>query len=156
MTDAILVALILGPAAITYLLKSDAALGFLTLCLGFVLSTSVIGDLKQLLSQADLSVTESTLALILLVVPLVVTLLLVHSGKRRGIKLWLQLLVALAAGGLLALSVGPILSGSSQFDVSQSGFWGTLVNLQSVIIGAGAFLSLTLIWFNHGRKSKKH
>src|SRR3989338_5344846 len=102
MADVVLVALVLSPALITFLLKSNAALGFLTLCTGFVLSTSVIGDLKQLLSEINLSVTQSTLGLILLVVPLTVTLLLTRGSAKRGLKFWMQIVAALLTGGLLA------------------------------------------------------
>jgi cytochrome bd-type quinol oxidase subunit 2 len=158
MTDISLAVLIFGPLAITFLLKSNAALSFLALCVGFVLSISVIGDLSQLLSQANLSVTDSTLAAILIVAPLVITLLLTRRTNTRGIKFWLQLTVALCAGGLLALSLGPVLNTSGQFDITNSRFWGDLQKIQSEIIGAGALLSLLLIWFKSLRKkgSKKH
>lgn len=157
MADVVLIAIILGPALITFLLKSNAALGFLTLCTGFVLSTSVIGDLKQLLSEINLSVTQSTLGLILLIVSLAVTLLVTRGSAKRGIKFWLQMVTALLTGGLLALSIGPILASSSSTDITDSQFWKQLQNIQSVIIGAGATLSLALIWLSAARtKSKKH
>lgn len=156
MIDAVLAALALGPVAITFLLKSNAALGFLTLCAGFVLSTSVIGDLKQLLSEINLSVTQSTLGLVLLIAPLVVTLLLTRRASRKGIKLWLQLVVALCAGGLLVLSVAPILATSSEFVLSESNFWDELQAVQSIVIGFGAALSFVLLWFGGLHKPKKH
>lgn len=146
MAEVLLAILIFGPLALTFLLKSNAALGFLVLCAGFVLSTSVIGDLKHLLSQLNLSTTSSTIGIILLVVPLVLTLLLTRRSSGRGIKFWLQLAAALAAGGLLALSVGPILGSSSQFDVTTSSFWPNLQKIQSEVIGIGALVSLLLIW----------
>jgi len=156
MTDVVLASLILGPAAITFLLRSNAALGFLTLCLGFVLSTSVIGDLKQLLSEINLSVTQSTLGLILLIAPLTITLIFSRGAKKKELFFWLQMIVALCTGGLLALSVAPILASSSEFDLSTSAFWDELQNLQSVIIGIGAILSLFLVWSAGLHKPKKH
>jgi hypothetical protein len=156
MADVILAVIVLGPLALTFLLKSNAALAFLTLCAGFVLSTSVIGDLKQLLSQINLSTTSSTLGIILLVAPPVLTLLLTQRTHKKGIKFWLQLLVAVAIGGLLALAVGPILNVSSQFDITKSSFWDQLVKIQSEVIGVGALLSLLLVWLgrfkSHGKK----
>lgn len=121
-------------------------MGFLALCVGFVLSTSVIGDLKQLLSEMNLSVTTSTLAITLTVLPLVLTLLLTRKSNSKGLKLWLQLLVALLAGGLLALSVAPVIN-TDWLDLAQSGVWKNLIKIQSGVIGAGAFLSLVLVWF---------
>jgi cytochrome bd-type quinol oxidase subunit 2 len=158
MADISLAVLVFGPLAITFLLKSDAALGFLALCAGFVVSTSAIGDLKQLLSEANLSVTDSTLATIIIVAPLVITLLLTRRAATRGLKFWLQLAVALCAGGLLALSLGPVLTSSGQFNLIDSRFWGDLQKIQSWVIGGGAFLSLLLVWSKSFKQkpSKKH
>ena len=157
MTDAILVLMVVGPALITLLLKSDAALAFLALCTGFVLSTSVIADLKHLLSETNLSVATSTLALVLLLTPLILTLLVTRRTATKGIKRWLHILVALCAGGLLALSLGPIINTYSQVDLSHSQVWRGLQNAQSALIGVGALLSLMLVWFKALKHSgKKH
>jgi hypothetical protein len=156
-TNAVLILIILAPALITYLLKSDAALGFLALCAGFVLSTSVVADLKHLLSETNLSLTDKTLALILLLTPLIITLLTTRRAAGKGPKLYLHILTALCTGGLLALSLGPIINSSSQIDLANSQVWDVLQNIQSIIIGVGALLSLILIWVK-GLKhsSKKH
>lgn len=156
MTEILLAVLVFGPLGLTFLLKSNAALGFLVLCAGFVLSTSVIGDLKNLLSQLNLSTTSSTIGIILLIVPLVLTLLLTRGSAGKDFKFWLQLAAALCTGGLLALSVGPILAGSSQFDVTTSSFWTNLQKSQSEVIGIGALISLLLIWFGSFKHYGKH
>ena len=158
MADISLAILVFGPLAITFLLKSNAALSFLALCAGFVVSTSAVGDLTHLLSEANLSVTDSTLATILIVAPLMITLLLTRRANTRGIKFWLQLIVALCAGGLLALSLGPVLDTSGQFDITSSRFWGDLQTIQSWVIGGGTLLSLLLVWSKSfkTRGSKKH
>ena len=148
--------MILGPAVLTFLLKSNAALSFLVLCAGFVLSTSVIGDLKNLLSQLNLSTASSTIGILLLAVPLVLTLLLTRASAGKGLKFWLQLAAALCAGGLLALSVGPVLGSSSQFDVTNSSFWSNLQKIQSEVIGIGALISLLLIWFGGLKHYSRH
>ena len=158
MTDTILLAMIIGPLVVTFLLKNDAALSFLVLCLGFVLSVSVIGDLKQLLIEQNLSVTESTLGLVLLLAPLIITMLLTRKTAGKGFKFYLHLATALACGGLLALSLGPILNTSSYINLYESQIWKNLDKIQSIVIGAGAALSLLLIWSKSVGKSgkKKH
>lgn len=156
MADAFIIALILSPAVLTFLLKSNAAMGFLALCVGFVLSTSVIGDLKQLLSEMNLSVTNSTLALTLMILPLALTLLLTRKSNSKGLKLWIQIAIAVLAGGLLALSVAPVVN-ADWLDLSKSDIWKNLIKIQSAVIGAGAFLSLSTIWLGSSKvRGKKH
>lgn len=156
MANILLAALILGPLLLTLVLKSNAALGFLVLCTGFVLNTSVIGDLQHLLSQINLSTTSTTLAIALLIVPLVVTMLLTRRASGKGVKSLIHTLIALCGGGLLALSVVPILGSSLQSDVIGSNFWTNLQKVQSEIIGLGALLSLLLIWLGDIKGHKKH
>lgn len=156
MPDIVLIILILAPAIITYLLKSNAALGFLALCVGFVLSTSVIGDLKHLLSETNLSVTSSTLGIALLVLPLLLTLLLSRKSHQRGLLFYAQLVCALLAGGLLTLSAGPLINSTVSFNLMDSSIWTNLQKYQAAIIGAGAFLSLMLVWLGSAHRSKKH
>lgn len=155
MVNVWLAVLVLGPPALTYFLKSNAALGFLTVCVSFVLSTSVIGDLKNLLSQLNLSTTSSTISIAILILPLVLTMFLTRRSAGSGFKFVLQLIAALCAGGLLALSVGPVLTSYTQFNVTGSKFWSDLVKIQSIVIGAGATASLLLIWFK-GLKRSRH
>ena len=158
MANAVLTAMLLTPLVLTFLLKSNAALGFLTLCAGFVLSTSVIGDLKQLLSEINLSTAESTLALIILIAPTVLTLLLTRKSTSHKALLGMQLLASLGIGGLLALLAGPVISESTSLDITASQFWKDLQSAQSGIVGGGALVSLLLLWITHLKhpKVKKH
>ena len=155
MADVALAVLVFGPLVITYFLKSNAALSFLALSVGFVLSTSVIGDLKHLLSETSLSVTNDTLGLIILLLPLIITLLLTrHGSGHRSPTFIFQLLASLAAGGLLALSAGPLLT-SSSFNPTDSSLWQKLSDAQAAIIGVGALISLVLVWMGSAHH-KKH
>lgn len=155
MADIVLAVLILAPIVLTYILKSNAALGFLALCAGFVLSTSVIGDLKHLLSETNLSVTSDTLAAGIITLPFLITLLLCRHKGGKGPLLYAQLLAALAGGALLALSIGPLLA-STQFNVLDSSFWTQLQKTQAAVIGAGGLLSLILVWLGGSKHAKKH
>jgi hypothetical protein len=155
MTEATLAVLIFGPLVITYFLKANAALAFLALCAGFVLNTSVIGNLKQLLSQMNLSLTNETLGLALLLVPLILTLLLTRRhSHHKSLLFFCQLLAALAAGGLLALSAGPLLAGSANFNFTNTSFWDNLTKIQAGVIGIGAAISLILIWLSNFKHPK--
>lgn len=155
MPNAVLVAIILLPVLITLFLQCDAALGFLALCVGFVLSTSVIGDLKHLLRETDLSVTSDTLAILMLIIPYFLTLLIKGKVHSKGPIFVANLVVALLGGGLLALAAGPLIHSSPNFSIMDSSLWEQLTKYQSSIIGAGALLSLVLIWVGPVHK-KKH
>jgi hypothetical protein len=156
MPDVVLAVLVFGPLAITYFLKSNAALSFLALCAGFVLSTSVIGDLKHLLSETNLSVTNDTLAALLIALPFLLTLILTRHGHAKGPLLIAQLAAAVAGGGLLALSIGPLLTASSPFNVTSASLWSDLSKIQASVIGVGGLISLLLVWTAHSHRSKKH
>lgn len=62
--------------------------------------------------------------------------------------------VALCAGGLLALVGVPLLSESVRANFADSALWENLQKIQSSIVGAGAFLSLVLVWLSSSKKSK--
>ena len=156
MPEAVLATIILLPALITYFLRSNAALGYLALCVGFVLSTSVIGDLKHLLSESNLSLTNDTLAIILISLPFTVTLLMSRKAHTKGLSLWVNVLIAILSGGLLALSVVPLLNSQTSFNVLDSSLWTQLSKYQAATIGAGAFLSLITVWLGHTKTHKKH
>ncbi len=156
MPDILLAIMVFGPLVITYFLKSNAALGFLALCVGFVLSTSVIGDLKHLLSETHLSIANDTLGAILVLVPFLLTLLLSRHGHARGPMFFFQLIAALAGGGLLALSLGPLLTSSASFNVTDSSAWNELTKIQAGVIGFGSLLSLLLVWTHSYKHAKKH
>jgi hypothetical protein len=155
MTDIVLAAIIILPFLITLFLQCDAAMGFLALCVGFVLSTSVIGDLKHLLSETDLSVTSDTLAILMLILPYFLTLLIKGKAHSKGPLLFANLAAALLGGGLLALAAAPLLHSSDNFNIMDSDLWTWLVKYQSAVIGLGAFLSLVIIWLGPTRH-KKH
>lgn len=155
MPDIVLAVVIAAPVLITYIFKSNAALGYLALCVGFVLSTSVVGDLKHLLSETNLSVASNTLALALIGLPYLLTLLLCRKAHARGPMLIANLAAALLGGGLLALSAGPLINSISTINILDDNFWKQLIKYQSAIIGAGGLLSLVLVWLAP-RHSKKH
>ncbi len=160
MADALLAILVLLPAVLAYLLKSNAALSFLALCGGFAAITLSGSDIEHLFGKTKItSLTSNDLDLILLIVPLLLTLILtfgaVASTKRRV----LQIIPAICAGGLLAVLAAPMFSDTLNLDISNSPLWKDLQNIQSYIVGIGLLASLLLIWsagFIHPRPHKKH
>jgi len=160
MANAVLIALVLGPAVLTFLLRSNAALSFLALCAGFVVISFASTDLKNLTGQLNFSINSSTLNLILVGLPLVLTLLLTRKAFSGGVSRVLHIVVALCAGGLLALVTVPLLSDSVRANFANSNLWSDLHKIQAEVIGLGVFLSLLIVWAKSLKggsgKSKKH
>ncbi len=159
MADVILAVLIFAPFVLTLVLRSNAALAYLTLCASFVLVTFGNADLKNLTGHLDLRVDSSTLNLILLMLPMLLTLLLTRrafSKKLVSIKPLLHLITSLSAGGLLALVSVPLLNASARADFGDNWGWINLQRVQTIIIASGFVLSLLLIWLGHTKYSRHH
>lgn len=158
MADVTLIALIVVPAILTFLLKSNAALSFLALGAGFVSLSFAGQDLQNLTGQLNFSINSGTLNLLLVAVPLLLTLLVTRRSYSGNGKKLLHVLIALAAGGLLALVSVPLLSDSVRSNFSNSNLWSNLQKAQASIVGAGVFLSLMTVWFDKLKRgpAKKH
>jgi hypothetical protein len=162
MADVLLIILILLPAVLAFLLKSDAALAFLALCGGFAATTLSGSDIQHLVGHTKVtSLTSNNVELTLLAVPLLFTLLFSFktvSGKSRR---YFMLKPALCAGGLMAIVAGPMFSDVLNSSVTDSQFWAKLKDAQSFVVGIGLLASLVLVWSgslahsrSHGKKHK--
>jgi len=159
MTEVLLVVLVLLPAALTFLLKSNSALGFLALCGGFAAITLSGSDIEHFLGQTKItSLTSNSVDLALLIIPLLLTLLFTYKSVTSKNRRYFSMLPALCAGGLLAVVAAPMLSDALQTNLSSSNFWHDLQDIQSYIVSAGLLTSLLLIWSGgmskHGKKHK--
>jgi hypothetical protein len=159
MTDALLVILVLLPAVLAFLLKSNAALAFLALCGGFAAITLSGSDIQHLIGQTKItSLTSNNVDLALLLAPLLFTLLFTYRSVTSKNGRYFSVVPALCAGGLLAVVAAPMFSDALQTNITDSKFWHDLQNAQSYIVATGLLVSLLLIWaggFKHGH-SKKH
>lgn len=160
MADALLATLVLLPAVLTLILKSNAAVSFLALCGGFAVITLSGSDIEHLIGKTKItSLTSNDVSLILLIVPLLLTLLLTYKGASGNKQRLLQAIPALCAGSLLAAVAAPMFSDSLNTNLPDSQFWKELQNAQSYIVGAGLLASLLLIWsasFINSKPHKKH
>jgi hypothetical protein len=156
MPDLILAALIFSPVLLTFILKSNAALGYLSLAGAFTLITLGSAELKDLTGYLEIRIDSSTLNLAVIMVPLLFTLLLTRKSFSGQIKTFLYLVTALCAGGLLALVSVPLLNASARTNFADSWGWTNLQKVQVPLIAAGFLLSLILMWFYKPSRSKKH
>lgn len=155
MTGMIILGLLMViPAAITLILSSNGALVFLALCEGLIidqtLGNDAINAFKMFFPKAG-SVQESTLHLILLLLPAVLTIIFLRR-QMAGAKMLFNIAPAVLTGATVALLAVPLLPGGIQAEVKQAWLWSGMEPFKGVIIGSGALISLLLIWTSH----KKH
>lgn len=153
----IVLALVGAPVLVLMLLRISATMVFLGLCLGYVVMQFLGGDAQSFASlfTAHATVSTSVMKLVLLLFPAVFTaLFMIHTV--RGARLLLNLLPALAVGCLTALLVVPLLPSGLAHGVSSLALWHQVTRLQDLIVGAGALVSLLLLWTQRPRQGGDH
>jgi hypothetical protein len=162
MAGVLLAVLILLPAVLTFVLRSNAAMSFLALCGGFAVITLSGSDIEHLVGKTRItSFTSNDIDLILLLAPLLFTLLFTFRAVISKKLRIAQLLPALAAGALLASVAAPMFGDVVNANFSDLSFWRSLQDAQAYIVSGGLLVSLFLIWTggfihakSHGKKHK--
>ena len=156
--ELIVIGLFLAPVALLMLLRVNAAMAFLSVCLGYVVMQFTSADVR---SFADAFVPQAPLSgnvmqLGLLLAPLLLTtLFMVHTV--RGTKYILNILPAAGVGFLAVLFVTPLLSPGLSHAITALSLWQQVSRMQSLAVGAGALISLFFLWSQrpHHDKDKK-
>jgi hypothetical protein len=155
MTPAIiLAAIVLVPVVVLMVLRVNAALVFLSLCLGDVLVQFVAPDANDLVSllsspraSAAVHVTSSNiLKLVLLLFPVVLTAIFMIRTIRGNGRLLLNVLPAAGVGMLGALLVVPLLPPGLGHNIVNSSLWHQVSRTQDLIVGASALICLLVLW----------
>jgi len=162
---ALLAAIIGVPIVVMMVLRINAALVFLSLCLGDVLVQFVAGDTSSFMSlfsahAAKAHPTNTTIQLFLLLLPVVLTaVFMIRTVK--GPKLLLNILPAAGVGLLGALLVVPLLPTETAVNILSSNVWHQVKNAQDLIVGLSALFCLLVLWLQRptageGKHGKKH
>lgn len=157
--DIVLIVATLLPAALLVALRINAAMVFLSLCLGQVLVEFVAKDTDSLISfiaPNSASVSSSVMYLIMLFVPVVLTSLIMLFSVHGKLKNIFNILPALGAGALLVLLAVPLLTPQTRQTIYGLSFWQQLSDAQAMIIGTTAFISLIILWKQHRHGHKGH
>jgi len=162
----ILAAIIAAPVVILLVLRVNAALVFLSLCLGDVLVQFVAGDANSflnLLSSSQVShanqlnhlstqltqpvhATNDTIRLVLLLVPAALTaVFMIRTIHGKG-RLLLNALPAAGTGLLGALLIVPLLPAGLSHNIVDSSLWSQVQHAQNLIVGASALVCLLVLW----------
>ncbi|MEX2006609.1 MAG: hypothetical protein WD877_00305 [Candidatus Saccharimonadales bacterium] len=155
MAEIILVLIILAPALLTYFLKSNASLGFLSLCAGFITAMFATSDIQGLLNDAGVWTDFSQINIFLILVPLVLTLILSRKSVWRGPLFILQVAIGLGAGAVSALLAGPALVQAGIVNYTDSGIWTELSKAQTYLVAGTAIASLAVVWFSGMKHFRK-
>jgi hypothetical protein len=158
--------LVLVPIAIAVILRVNAAILFMSLCVGEVLVQFMAGDANSLVSTLSSThgdqIATSTIKLILLLIPPALTALFMFHNVHGGAKAILNILPAIGVGLLTALLVKPLLSTTFQHTLERSSLWHQLSQAQTLVVGISALLCLLFLWLQrhgsleHGHGIKRH
>lgn len=161
MADAILIGIIAVPIVLMTVLRINAPLIFLSVCLGSVL-IKFVGDWAaeffNLFLPKSMTSTQ-TVSIALVLIPVVLTMVFMIKSVKGNRVFW-NLLPAIAASFLLFYTLEPLLPGDLSVPVHTSSFWQQVNRAQELIIGSGALLCLFFLWLQrpknheHGKKHK--
>lgn len=150
---ATLAAIMMIPVVALMVLRINAALVFLSLCLGDVLVQFVAHDANDFLATlsnsritAPTSVSQSTVHIVLLLTPVVLTAVFMIRTVRGHSKLLLNTLPAAGVGLLGALLVVPLLPPGLSYNIINSSLWAQVTRAQDLIVGSSALVCLLVLW----------
>jgi hypothetical protein len=159
MSDSITLVVALGvPLVVLTVLRINAVMVFLSLCLGQVLVTYVGGDATSMMSlfspHTSGAVSYSTLDLILLLGPAVATSVFMLFSIHGHIKTILNILPAAGAAFLGVLLAVPLLAPGVRYAIEGQALWQNLSRAQDFIVGISALISLVFLWSQRHRKGE--
>lgn len=156
-----LTAIVLIPAILLMVLRINAALVFLSLCLGNVLVQFVAGDAGNFLTQqSQVSLptaytSDNTVRLTLLLLPALLTAIFMIKTVRSQSRLLLNLLPAAGVGLLGGLLAVPLLPPGLSHNIIASSLWTQAHQAQDVIVGGSAVVCLIVLWLQRPKAGHK-
>ena len=168
MSPEITLALIAGlPVVILMVLRINAALVFMSLCLGNVLVQFVASDANSFFDLFTLKAKQDpihpggdSVKIVLLLFPTVLTSIFMIRTVSGKSKLALNLLPAIGVGLLGALLIVPLLPPGLSHSIMQSNLWTQAIKAQVLIVGSSALVCLFVLWMQRpktggGKHDKK-
>ncbi|HYH36455.1 MAG TPA: hypothetical protein VD706_03075 [Candidatus Saccharimonadales bacterium] len=163
----ILAAIVLVPVILLMVLRINATLVFLSLCLGNVLVQFTANDAGDFLTTfsasntvTSLTTTNSNLKIVLLLFPVVLTTIFMIKTVHGGSRLLLNILPAAGVGLLGALLVVPLLPPGTAYNIIDSSLWSEVQKAQPLIVGSSALVCLLVLWLQRpkagGHHKRKH
>lgn len=152
----LIIALVIPFLALT-ILRINAAMVFLSVCLGYVLVELVAKDANSLiafLAPKAGSLSQTTWQLAMLFVPVVLTSFIMLFSIKGRLKSMFNTLPAAAASFLMVLLAVPLFTPGLRYAIQHESFWRQFNRAQALVVGVGAFISLLFLWTQR-RSAKK-
>lgn len=161
---AIIGGIILVPLVLMTVLRINAAIVFLSLCLGGMLVQFAGDDASQFMNlfSASKNFSHNTAMLALIILPTAFTMFVMIKTVRGKLGLILNILPAAAVGVLAILLIEPYLSPSLRHSITTTKEWHNLHELQALFLSVSAVISLLFLWMQRPKhhheegKHKKH
>jgi hypothetical protein len=163
--EVVLGLIVVVPVVLLMLLRVNAALVFMSLCLGSVLVQFVAPDANSFLALFSARVPEGidkgndTVKLLLLLLPVVLTTIFMIRTVRGYGRLTLNALPAIGVGLLGGLLIVPLLPPGLSHNIIDSALWDQAIRAQDLIVGTSALVCLLVLWMGRpktGHDKKKH
>lgn len=150
-----------APVILIFSLRINAAIVFLSLCLGSVLVRFVNTDAHQMLNlfSGNKAVSGYGITIGLLLLPAVLTMVMMIGTVRGKVKVVLNLLPAVAVSLLGVLLAVPLMSAGLKGAIEHTPVWKDLVRAEVLVVGAGSFIALFFLMLQRPKRShddKKH
>jgi hypothetical protein len=151
------------PVIVFLVLRVNASLVFLSLCLGAVLVQYVASEANnflQLMSTHVNAVSTMSVQLLLLLAPAAVTCVVTLFSVHGRMKNIVNFLPAVASSALFVLLAVPLLPPGLKHSMEAQQAWHYLSNADALVVSAGALVSLCFLWtqrnfFQHQDKRRR-
>jgi hypothetical protein len=158
-----LAAIVLVPVVLLMILRVNAALVFLSLCLGDVLVQFIANDASSFLTTfsgshtvTSVTTSNSNVKIALLLLPVILTAVFMIRTVQGTSRLLLNALPAAGVGLLGALLIVPLLPPGTAHNIIDSSLWTQVQRAQVLIVGASALVCLLVLWLQRPKTGGKH
>lgn len=156
----LVILLIAAPVLLLTVLRVNAAIVFLSLCLGQVLVQFVGVEAANTVGiiASDGRTNPSMVSLSLLLMPAVFTTLIMMRTIKGKFKLAFNILPAISVGVLGFLLAEPLFASGMQAAIESTDAWYLITKLQTFVVGVSAILALFFLWLQRPKthKDDKH
>lgn len=160
--ETVLAGIVVVPVVLLMVLRVNAALVFLSLCLGDVLVRFTANDASSFLTTftgshtvTSVTTSNSNVKIILLLFPVVLTTIFMIRTVHGNSRLLLNILPAAGVGLLGALLVVPLLPPGAAHGIIGSPLWNQAQNAQVLIVGGSALVCLLVLWMQRPKAGKR-